>query len=322
MFRAIRAVQSLVGRDRWIARLVVAVCLLALPAASARAQGDGPRTYQIVPAGTRVVSVYGLFTRGKQSVDPGSVIEGGDIAVDVAVVQYVHPVTLGNRVGGVFAVLPLGEVTGTLRIPGNDFSGSSSWIGDMQLGWVQNIVGPPPLTGKDFATWKPGFTFGLLGKLTTPTGAYSSDNVINLGANRWAFQLGTPITWYLGRSFVDPKLTTFELLPSVTFYTRNGDPNGADTLEQKPILRIEGHITRNLNQALWLSLDATSVHGGETTTDGIEGGNPQRALMLGGSANLTFSRSTSLKVSYGEVVSRNDDGPDGHMFRVIGTVVF
>ncbi len=308
--------------NTWIARLVVAVPLLALPAASAQAQGDGPRVYQIVPAGTRVLSVYGLFTRGNQSVDPASVIEAGDIAVDVAVVQYVHPVTLGNRVGGAFVVLPLGEVTGTLRIPGSAFTGSSSWIGDTVLGWVQNVVGPPPLTGKDFATRKPGFTFGVLSKLTTPTGAYSPDKVINLGGNRWTFQLGTPMTWYLGRSFVDPKLTTFELLPTVTFYTRNGAPKGADTLEQKPTVRLEGHVTRNLTQALWVSFDATSVYGGETATDGVDDDNYQRALMLGGTVNVTLSRSTSVKVTYGEVVRRNDGGPDGQMFRVIGTVVF
>ena len=306
----------------WIARLVVAVPLLALPAASAHAQGDGPRVYQIVPDGTRVVSVYGLFTRGNQSADPGLVVEAGSVAVDVAVVQYVHPVTLGNRVGGAFVVLPLGEVTGTLPILGRELSGSSSWIGDMQLGWVQNVVGPPPLTGKDYATRKPGFTFGVLGKLLTPTGAYSPDKVINLGGNRWAFQLGTPITWYLGRSFVDPKLTTFELLPTVTFYTANGDPKGADSIEQRPIFRLEGHVTRNLTQALWVSFDATSVYGGETATDGVDDDNYQRALMLGGTANLTLSRSVSVKVTYGEVVRRNDGGPDGQMLRVSGTLVF
>ena len=306
----------------WIARLVAAVLLLAIPAASALAQGDGPRVYQIIPAGTRVATIYGLFTRGNQSVDPASVIEAGDVAVDVAIVQYVHPTTLLNHVGGAFVVLPLGEVTGTIRIPGSTFTGSSSWIGDTLFGWVQNIVGPPPLTGKEFATRKPGFTFGALAKLTTPTGEYSPDKVINLGANRWSYQLGTPITWYLGSSFIDPKLTTFELLPSVTFYTRNADPNGADTFEQKPLFRLEAHITRNLNKALWLSLDATWVYGGETTTDGVENDNAQRALMLGGTANFTFSRSTSLKVTYGEVVKRNDGGPDGHMFRVIRTVVF
>ena len=306
----------------WIARLVAAVLLLVIPAASALAQGDGPRVYQIIPAGTHVATIYGLFTRGNQSVDPASIIEAGDVAVDVAIVQYVHPTTLGNHVGGAFVVLPLGEVTGTIRIPGSTFTGSSSWIGDTLFGWVQNIVGPPPLTGKEFATRKPGFTFGALAKLTTPTGEYSPEKVINLGANRWSYQLGTPITWYLGRSFVDPKLTTFELLPTVTFYTPNGDPKGADTTEQRPIFRLEGHVTRNLTQALWVSFDATSVYGGETATDGVDDDNYQRALMLGGTANLTLSRSVSVKVTYGEVVRRNDGGPDGQMFRVSGTLVF
>ncbi len=130
------------------------------------------------------------------------------------------------------------------------------------------------------------------------------------------------MTWYLGRSFIDPRLMTFELLPTVTFYTRNDDPKGADTVAQKPIVRLEGHITRNLTKALWVSFDATPVYGGETTTDGVEDDDVQRALMLGGTVNVTLSRSTSVKVTYGEVASRNDGGPDGQMFRVIGTVVF
>ena len=87
-------------------------------------------------------------------------------------------------------------------------------------------------------------------------------------------------------------------------------------------MRVEGHITRNLNQAFWVSLDALYLYGGETTTDGVKGGNTQRAFFLGGTFNVALSRSASLKLSYGEVVSRNDSGPDGWGFRAIASFAF
>jgi hypothetical protein len=46
--------------------------------------------------------------------------------------------------------------------------------------------------------------------------------------------------------------------------------NGAQTLSQRPILRLEEHISRNVADALWLSADAYYNLGGETSIDGVE----------------------------------------------------
>jgi hypothetical protein len=107
----------------------------------ARAQDDGARVYQVAPAGTRAFSVYGIFTRGNKSLDPGSVVEGQDVDVNVSLVQYAHPLVWGTRLGGVF-VAPVGQVTGRLSGSGTSASGTSTGLGDIIVGWIQNIVGP------------------------------------------------------------------------------------------------------------------------------------------------------------------------------------
>lgn len=64
------------------------------------------------------------------------------------------------------------------------------------------------------------------------------------------------------------------------------------------------------------------IAGGATTTDGVAADDQQQAVQLGGTVNVTLSRSLSAKFTYGQVVDRNDGGPDGYMTRVIGTWVF
>lgn len=90
------------------------------------------------------------------------------------------------------------------------------------------------------------------------------------------------MAWYVGRSFLDPALTTIELSPSVQFFGDNDDPRGASTTSQGALPRIEAHLTRNVHKAVWVSLDGQYVYGGETSTDGRSNDDAQRAFELGG----------------------------------------
>ena len=297
-----------------------ATCIAAHPA---QAQGDGPRAYQVVPNGTNLLTAYVLSVRGNQTADSSSVIEGGDIDVDLAIVQGTHSFALAGKQAAVFALLPYGEVSGQLKPPFDRIKGSSTGMGDPIVGAIVGLVGPPPLTLQEFVDYQlPGFGLGVLAKVTVPIGTYDNDQFLNVGGNRWALQLGTPMAWYVGKSFLDPALTTIELLPSVQFLGDNDDPRGADTTSQDPLLRIEAHLTHNVHRAVWVSLDGQYVYGGETSKDGRNNGDTQRAFELGGTVNVAFSRTASVKLSYGEVVSRNDQGPDGHMARLIANFAF
>jgi hypothetical protein len=68
----------------------------------AHAQDDGARAYQVAPAGTRAFIVWGVITRGNKSLDPGSVVEGAEVDVNVSILQYAHPLVLGTRLRNEF----------------------------------------------------------------------------------------------------------------------------------------------------------------------------------------------------------------------------
>jgi len=60
---------------------------------------------------------------------------------------------------------------------------------------------------------------GLLGKVTLPTGSYDADRTLNLGANRTQVWLGMPFGWNIGSSYLDPHLTSIEVLPQLVSTT-------------------------------------------------------------------------------------------------------
>jgi len=174
----------------------------------------------------------------------------------------------------------------------------------------------PPLTQENYASYKPGFAVGGLARLTLPTGEYDENKSANLGANRYSLQLGAPITFGFGESFLDPRLTTFDLVPSVTFFGDNDDPFNADVVSQSTLYKLEAHLTHNFNPGIWASIDGVYSYGGETETDGQGNNNKQRSLNMGATLNVQFSKSLGLKLSYGETVDRNDDGLDGEFVRL------
>ena len=157
----------------------------------------------------------------------------------------------------------------------------------------------------------------LLTRLYLPTGVYDRTAPVNLGANRRALQLGLPLAYYLGESFLDPRLTTFELVPSVTWYGDNDEPAHGTHSSQAPLLQLEGHITRNFNPAVWASLDAIFLGGGETTTDGVNNHDAQRSFALGISASVAVRDTVAVTLSYTDEVSRNGNGAKGRALRLL-----
>jgi hypothetical protein len=306
------AMRSLYGPA--LARLVAAACLLA-PAA-AWGQGDGARNYQLVPDGARSLTLFAIYARGNQAGDPSSVVQGAEIDAYVAYLQYTRAVSLSGNQVQLFAQLPYGEARGTARLAnGTAVSSSSSGMGDLQLGALLGLVGSPALKDKAYADYRPGFTLGALAKLSVPTGEYDFGKPINIGANRWALQLGAPIVQYLGDSFSDPSLASFELTPSITFFTKNDAPHGASSRSQDPLGKLEGHVTRNLGRRWWVSADAFYAYGGETVTDQVRDNNAQRWVGLGATAGFVMNDSLSATLTYGKVARRDAGGVDARAVR-------
>lgn len=302
-----------------------ALCTTAglLFSASAFSQGDGPRAYQLVPEGTQSLSQFLFALRGNNTPSNGLVIEDADIDINLGVTQYARAFDIDGHQAGLLAVIPYGEVSGSLATLVREKRGNDSGLGDLMLGFVYGVYGSPNVSRQEYLEFNPGFAMAVLARATLPTGSYNSDQFLNMGSNRWALELGVPLMYYLGEAYIDSSLMSFELLPKVTLFTENDDATGsANRLEQDPLLSLEGHLTRNFGQAVWVSLDMFYEYGGETETDGVENGDKMRSFSLGLSAALNLSPGSSVKVSYGEVVSGNPSGSDAEMLRIQFMLLF
>ena len=174
------------------------------------------------------LTIFAVAKQGNEEPEVGSVAPGSDFATNIVVFRYVQTFNLAGRQLTPFLILPFGGTRTLVDAADHGAMESSSGLGDVQIGGVLGLLGSPALSPQDFAVAKPGFSTGLFAKLYLPTGAYNAAQIANLGANRFAFQVGLPTTFALGTSYRDPALTTLELFPTLTFYQDNDEPHGAN----------------------------------------------------------------------------------------------
>lgn len=231
----------------------------------------------LAPKDSQILTAYGMFIDGNQALDPGVSSRNIDLEVDIGVFQYTHSFSIFDNACGAFLIAPFGSTEGTFNFSNFSRTGESSGLGDIQFGSVIGLYGSPALEVADYITYDPGFSLGLLGKLTAPTGEYDEDKVINLGANRWGLQVGVPMGYYLGDSLLDPDLTTFELLPSVFFFGDNSDPFRADETSQGHFSKLRA-ISLGISTAcagsLWMLTTSSAVKPPPTVSPEMIAKNP------------------------------------------------
>ena len=296
--------------------------VLLLAATHARAQDDGPRVYQLAPLGAKVFTAFAVVKRGDETPESGDVIAGSQIDTNTLVFRYAQTFSLGGRQFNPFVILPTGQVRSTVTGPAGSESDVSSGLGDAQIGAVLGLFGAPALPPDAYANFRPQISSGLLARMFLPTGAYSRDKAVNLGANRFADQLALPTGVILGQSYLDPRLTTLELLPSITFYGANTAPHGADRVTKAPLFTLESHLTRGLGAMGWVSADILFRQGGETTTDGTPNHDPTSGWSAGASAGVRLAPKATLVLTYEHVIERADQGPNGWFLRTALIVPF
>lgn len=316
---ASRAARTL-RRPASIAGLAAALLLAA--ASGAHAQDDGPRVYQLAPLGAKAFTAFAVAKRGNETPESGDVIAGSRIDTDIVVLRYVQTFSLGGRQFSPFFILPTGRVRSTVHSPTGDVVSESSGLGDIQIGGVLGLYGAPALAPDAYAAFRTPISTGLLARVYFPTGAYNRNQPVNFGSNRYSFQFGLPTGLIFNQSYLDPTLTTLELLPTVTFYTANTQPFGAARVTKAPQFALESHLTRNFGPAVWASVDMLYRNGGETTTDGRADHNPIRGWSAGLSGAIRLAPNATVSLTYEHVVERSDQGPDGYFIRAALIVPF
>jgi len=239
--------------------------------------------------------------------DPAhTVTPGANFEATLAMPGYARTFSLFDRAAMAAILLPMGRISGDVTVAGKTVNQSADGFGDPMLEFNINVLGPKAQKNiPDVLRYEPGFSVDLLADLMVPIGEYDSDQPLNLGQNRWYGRLGMPIICQLG-PWVPGRRTTLEFLPAVWIFGNNDNFVG-QTLKTDPMFQLDAHLTRDITEDFWGSLDAAWFTGGKASINGTEG---KRLNNLGFGLTLGYKINDNLNLTVGYKSTVNDNAPE------------
>jgi Putative MetA-pathway of phenol degradation len=290
-----------------LASALPAFLALALLPSDAAAAGSA-RQYLNAPVDTWLVQYGAGYSSSVTPEDGTDTIPGirADVAVQSLVITRITD--FWGRTGGVSLVLPYASIDTSA----GPFRATTNGVSDVGFLWQMNIFGGPALTREQFASFVPQTFSSLHLLVTTPLGTYDASSPINPSANRWMVSPTVNFSYT-----PDEGWTWVETYLTGQFFSDNNNylVNGAQTLSQAPILRLEEHVSRNVTDALWLSADAYYNVGGETSIDGIAQDNMANTLKVGAGMGLRLWRGADMGLNYERVVAKPAREPESQTIR-------
>lgn len=254
---------------RWMAAALLAVNVLHPRQAVAQVPA---RFYWKPLSNTRAVPViFNSISGNTNPFDPSHTVNSGaNVDATLALAGYAHFFPLFGRATMAAILLPMGKLSGDVAVNGKTVQQQADGFGDPMLEFDMNLIGPrAQLNIPDALRYEPNFSIDVLADVAFPIGEYDSNQPLNLGQHRWYGRLGLPIIAQIG-PWVPGRRTTLEVLPAVWLFGNNNDYLGK-TLETEPLFQLDGHVTRDLTEHFWASLDVAWYIGGKATIDGKSG---------------------------------------------------
>ncbi|MGC2529576.1 MAG: transporter [Candidatus Acidiferrum sp.] len=260
-----------------------------------RAQDLAPRAYVITPVHSNAITITSAFYDGGLNFNGTIPVSNATGTYDVEILTVYHSLNFFGRSANITASLPYAVGTFQGNLSGQARSLYRSGMLDSTFRFSVNLIGGPAMQPKEMAKWKQKRLLGLSLKMVAPTGQYSGTKLINWGSNRWAFkpELGYSERW--GHWLVDGYAGGW-------FYTTNSASYAGPVTEpqnESPIGSLEGHLSYDVRQRLWVSLDGNFWWGGITSLGGIQNlATKQTGSRLGGTASFPITKHQSIKISY------------------------
>jgi hypothetical protein len=258
--------------------------------ADADAQEAEPRSYTNTPIGLNFLIAGYVYAQGKIAFDPSTAIADTKFHSNTEVLAYVRSFDVGGQSAKFDVIVPASSFSAQGIVNGQPREREMSGLGDPRFRVSFNLLGAPALSAKDFANYKQDLIVGVSLQVSAPLGQYDDSKLLNLGNNRWSFrpELGISKAW-------GP--WTFEVAPSVTFFSNNTDFVGGNTFAQAPIYAVQGHVLYNFPSGVWMALDGIYFAGGRTALNGVKSDNEQASTRAGFTLALPIDTHNSLKLS-------------------------
>ena len=315
-----------INRHTGSVALVATLAITLLYSGSALATDDGARAYWKGREGTQGFSIQylnlDLQASDSEQFAPGQyVYPGADVEATLMIANYARNLVLFDRLstvsfgvasGSIDAVFDLGSPVSPTPLVA--YSESASGYADPIVQLDVNLYGTPPMKRNfELYDYEPTWTIDVATMLGLPIGTYDSDQLVNLGQNRWFGRIALPVKYHFG-VFASGYMKSFELIPSVWLFAENDDFLG-QSLENDPLLQIEAHLTSDFTPSLWGSLDLLYRGGFQSEIDGVETGDELDIGDLGYTLNFQVNDNLGIRGSFSSNVFGDSD-LDNSMIRL------
>ena len=275
----------------------VAACCLAflLRAHPCQGQDIEPRRWSHLPIGSNFGGAAYAYTTGDVLLDPELRLENVQFDLQTIGAKYIRSFELLGKSARVDVTQAYQIGTWTGLINGAPARVERSGLADTSLRFAVNLLGAPPLAGKEFADYRAETDCetivgaGLVVQL--PTGQYFEDKLINLGGNRFTFRPQLGVVHNRGK-------WSGELSTAVWFFTENNDFFNGHRLEQEPAYSADANLIYTFRPGLWLAASVGYGGGGETVINGVSSDNRQCNLGWGLSLGIPINRAIGVKLGY------------------------
>ena len=284
------------SRPNWcvlaIRGLAGAIILLGPPV---HAQELEIRRWNHLPIDRNFVTANYARTEGDIAFDPVLRIEDAAVEMDTCLLGYIRTFEFLDKTARVEIRQPWQSGSWTGVLDGTPTSISREGLADAFVRFAVNLVGAPPLTGKDFTLYRAAAKVetivGAALGVQIPTGEYLEDKLINLGTNRFTFrpQIGVNQQYYNW---------SFEGTAMVSIYTDNTSFFKGNLLEQDPYYTIDGSIEYSFASGIWVSAGAGFGVGARSAVNGVEKDDYKEDYAWSVSAGFPVTRSLGFKATY------------------------
>jgi len=236
-----------------------------------------------------------VYTTGDILFDPVLLIDDVELEMHSVLLTYIRSFEFLGKSARVDFLQGYQDATWKGLLQGAPASANRSGLTDTSFRFAINLLGAPPLKGKEFAEYRAKMNsetiLGLALVTQLPTGNYLNDKLLNLGSNRFTFKPQLGVVHNRGP-------WTMELTTSVWLFTENDDFWNGNRFEQAPLYTLQGHLVYTFRPGLWVGTGVAYGIGGESTLNGVNK-NDQKGNLVGGlSFGVPISKKVGIKFSY------------------------
>lgn len=266
---------------------------LLLLSSTVFAQELEARAYSASPVGTNFIVANYTHLSGEVLVDTSLPITDVQANIDIQTLGYLRTFAFADHTASFALLLPVSQsdVSGKVFDASNEVHRSG--LGDIRMRFALNLMGSPAMTPQEFSRHMPGTTLGTSLTIVAPTGEYVPSQLVNIGANRWAFKPEIGITQPMGNWFG-------EASAGVWLFTDNDDFFGSQRRGQEPLSILQLHAGYNFRPGMWLAANLGFNSGGATKLNGIPNQDKQDNTRYGLTFSVPLANTWSAKLSWSQ----------------------